>query len=646
MSKINRTLTFFLALLFILNTGVAFASNADYEMGYEAGLSDGAANKDSDITASAALRTHKESEDYPGAEELDNAGDYDEGYFEGYADGLKEEVKINYADALGKSLGGIYGARDFQKDVKPDWEDSIPSDREIRRMYNLDKQDSEYREAFIATFTVAFELEYNASYEKAMLEPARTSLSQGITDGKKLGQLLGEAFGAKDYYEDEDLDYTRDLPSDRIINTEYALGNDNDEYKEGFLSGFISAYEIAYNKAFREANLNDTTRDEDDAISNGQEIGKKSGEIKATQDYMSNLTNDWRRSIPKDEFIITEYNLSLQSPNYRDGFISGYYDGYSEGYNAKYKELSQGAGVDKSVSEIIPLAGGSLMSLDNAMNISIEPGTYYHPVNLTINTTYDVGNMVTSSLVKSSDSYRVSILNTSGNLNNEKPIELAFEYYGDRLKGGIYKLSNGFWTFIDSEVKYEENRIVANIAPNTISAQGNVYAVFVDTGAKYFPDSRGHWAKDEIETLVRRNIIYGYPDGTFKPDRNVTRAEFLWLLSRMNRWNLPYYPVNDKLFTDFNSFGASAEVINYAFAEGYIKGYPDGTFRPNSNISYNEIQIIMGRVTGKFDFMWTDIATKILYEEKARSTSFNDMNNKITRAEIVYMLYNLTSTMY
>ncbi|TJX16294.1 S-layer homology domain-containing protein [Tissierella creatinini] len=655
--KVNRLLVFILAFLFIFNINVAIAAadstsdteNPSYDAGYEAGFSESknysGADGD-DEKAYLKYLTTKEFEDLVDSTEDFNLDDFEEGFFEGFEDGLKERTVYDYPTELGKALGSIYGARDFQNGDKSDWEGALPSDKEIRSMFNLSTQDADYREFFIDAFKLAFRDEYILSYDKAQFEPYRVTLAQGIEDGEAIGELMGSSFGYKDFYEKEDKDYTRNLPTDRVIIAEYSLNNDSEEYKEGFLSGFLRMYEEAYNAAYREANMNDTIRDEGDALSSGQEIGKLKGEIQANMDYLQRLSNDWKRSIPNDQYLIMEYDLNLQSTNYRDLFISGFYDGYSQGYNSKYKELTQGAGVGKSVSTMIPLAGGSVLSSDSAFLINILPGTYYHPVQMTVNITYDVGNNVPSSLIKASDSYRVSILNTSSNLNNDKLIELSFEYYGDRIKGGVYKLAQGFWTYIPTEINADEGKITAYVAPNTISSDGSIYAVFLDTGAKFFPDARGHWANEEIYTYVRRNIIYGYPDGTFKPDRQVTRAEFLWLLSRMNRWNLPYYPVNDKLFKDSGTFGASAEVINYAYAQGYITGYPDGTFKPNNHISYMEIETIMGRVSGNYGFKWSDMATKMLYEEKVRSQSYGDMNNKITRAEVIYMLYYLTETMY
>ncbi|WFA09680.1 S-layer homology domain-containing protein [Tissierella sp. Yu-01] len=650
MKMTNRILTFIITLILILNAGVAFAASdfdSSYTAGYDAGFEAADEYEPGEYEVDDAYSEFRRSSEYNKIKEKlgveFDRNDFKDGFYDGFEDGIEEndkEEKVNYAVTLGRSLGYIYGARDFQNNDKSDWKDAIPSDREIRRMYDLNMHDADYRETFIDAFEIAFMEGYLDSYEKAQFDPAKITQEQGLADGEALGTLLGAAYGAKDYYEGKNLDYTRNLPSDRVITAEYLLNNDLDEYKAGFLSGFIRAYEEAYNKAYRESNINDTLRNEGSAYSDGKAIGNNAGQMQATQDFMSRLPNDWRKSLPTDRFIISEFGLIYQSSDYREAFISGYYDGFSEGYNSRYKELSQGVGMEKLISEIVPISGGSITSLDNVFNVTIEPGTYYHDVNLSVNTTYDVGNYVTSSLIKASDSYTVNILNTSGNLNDEKLITISFEYYGDKLKGGIYKLVDGIWTYVPTVI--ENGSMTAYIKPSSIKAVENTYSAFMDTKAIVFPDSRGHWANSEINTYVRRNIINGYSDMTFKPERNISRAEFLTLLSRVYNWNLPLYTANTSQFRDYNIFGNFNNTISYALSNNYIMGYGDGTFKPNDPISYNEIEIIMNRVLGTNTFKWSNIAYDILYNKKYRPSSFDNMNNKITRAEVVYMLYTTT----
>jgi hypothetical protein len=634
-----------MTLFLVLNTGVVFAATANpsYDAGYNAGYDEGVKNADNDVDAEDILDDFYGTTKFRTIRDSIDRFDYnafDEGFIDGFEAGVRDNKTVNYSEELGRLLGEIYGARDYQNRDKSDWEDALPSDREIRNMFDLRVQDSDYREIFIESFKLSFREAYIESYEKAMFEPARITLEQGVEDGEELGELFGSIYGNKDYYEGKKLDYRRNLPSDRVITAEYSLNNDSDEYKKGFLSGFIRAFEEAYNEAYRKANLKQISADGDDAFTNGQEIGLSSGELQATIDYMSNKTNDWKRDTPDESYIVSEYGLRLQTSNYREGFVAGFYDGYAEGYNSKYKELAQGAGVNKSVSAIVPLAGTSLNSLDDAFKVIIQPGTFYHPVNLSINTTYDASLPVSSRLIKSSDSYRVRILNNSNNLDDKKAVLLSFEYYGDKVKGGIYKLENDSWLYIPSII--EDGVIYTYVSPSSIKVDGSTYSVFMDKEFILFPDARGHWANDEINTYVRRGVIYGYNDMTFKPERNITRAEFLTLLSRVYNWDISFYTANTSIFKDYNEFGNRNGVISYALNNGYIKGYGDGTFKPNASISYKEIEIIMGRALGNPYFKWSDVAIDMLHNKKVRSNSFNDMNNKITRAEVVYMLYTTT----
>ena len=648
MMRVNKFLIILMALILFLNSGVVFAADKDsesYKKGYDVGLAESENYAGTDGDEIRAYNRYlsikdKEYEDIMDSIDGFSPSDFRQGFIDGFLQGQREQEVIDYPKELGKAYGNIYGARDFQNGRRSDWERAMPSDREIRSMFNLRTQDSDYIEFFIDGFKVAFKDEYINSYDRAKFEPYRVSYDQGVKDGEEMGELMGSAYGYKDYYEGEERDHERHLPNDRIITTEYSLSNDSEEYKEGFLSGFIRKFVEAYNAAYRDANMNDSRRDEGDALTNGQEMGAKRGEMQAVTDYMQRLTNDWRRSIPKEDAIITEYNLTLQSPNYRDNFISGFYDGYSAGYTTKFKELAQGAGMDKVTSAVVPKAGGNLSSLDNAFMVTVEPGTYYHDVNLSISTSYDAAFQQPSRLTKASDSYNVRILNTSNNIDDKKPVTVSFEYYGDKVKGGIYKLVNGNWTYIPTVI--DDGYMHAEVKPSSLKADGNVFSAFMDTGYILFPDARGHWARDEIFTYVRRNVIYGYTDMTFRPEQNITRAEFLTLLSRIYNWNTTYHNINTHGFKDYGLFGNRAGIIGYAFGNGYIRGYDDGNFKPNDPISYREIEIIMGRVLGGMSFKWNDIATDMMYKHKVRSSSFDDMNNKITRAEVVYMLYKTT----
>ncbi len=645
----KNIIVFLLLFIILLNTQVVNAANdPDYDIGYKAGLEEGQenSNKSDPIVARRALQNYKDTDAYKNLDVIEE--EFEKGFIDGYNYGLeiKEEekqVRTNYADVLGTSLGSIYGAKDFQEGRASDWKRSLPSDRSIINIYNLNVEKKGYIESFLETFILKFEEAYNIAFEKANFEPIKTTLIAGVNDGEKLGKLLGSTYGAKDYFEDLYMNFERDMLDDRDIIINYSLNNDYSEYKEGFISGFKRAYEIEYNKIYREANIDNTLRDERDAYRNGQNLGEKMGEMQATNDFMEKKSNDWRRSQKTAADIITQYSLTLQSPNYRQGFISGFQDGYSQGYNSKYQSLSQDTAMDQTVAEIIPISGGDLTSHDGIFTVTIDKGTFYNPVNLTLDTIGDYKSYIEDNYIKGSEVVRLTVLNTSGALDNEKPIELKFEYYGDVNKSGIYKWVNGNWLYLTSYV--EDGFVKTIIKPKSIKEANGIYAVLLNTKAPLFHDIRGHWAKEEINTLIKRNIIYGYTDKTFKPENKITRAEFLTLLSRVYNWQLPTYTANTIQFKDYTSFHNRNSIISYALAQGYIQGYPDNTFRPNDHISYREVEIIMRRLVDK-DFNWHHTSAKMLYEKKTRSLFYDSIDFKINRGEVSFMLYILNDWRY
>jgi len=108
-----------------------------------------------------------------------------------------------------------------------------------------------------------------------------------------------------------------------------------------------------------------------------------------------------------------------------------------------------------------------------------------------------------------------------------------------------------------------------------------------------FKDTVGHWAAAAIKQAVERGIVNGYSDGTFKPDRSVTRAEFIAMLMR----GLKLEAKGAKLaFADTDDIGAWAKTaISQAVEVGIATGFKDNTFRPNTVISRAEMESLAAR---------------------------------------------------
>ncbi|RKN82024.1 chitobiase/beta-hexosaminidase C-terminal domain-containing protein [Paenibacillus ginsengarvi] len=103
-------------------------------------------------------------------------------------------------------------------------------------------------------------------------------------------------------------------------------------------------------------------------------------------------------------------------------------------------------------------------------------------------------------------------------------------------------------------------------------------------------------AKDRVAFFTSAGIIEGYPDGTFGGDRGLTRAEFVVMMSRVLR--LDANTRGNTVLTDVD--GHWAEWYINAFTKaGYVEGFPDGTFQPDGEITRAQAVVIINRIIGK-----------------------------------------------
>lgn len=105
-----------------------------------------------------------------------------------------------------------------------------------------------------------------------------------------------------------------------------------------------------------------------------------------------------------------------------------------------------------------------------------------------------------------------------------------------------------------------------------------------------FTDTKGHWAEKSILELVQKGSINGYPDGTFKPDNKITRAEFVSLI--VKAFNLKEQV--GKEFADTKNHWAKTAIAT-ATSQGIVNGYSDTTFGPDDAISREQMAAIIIR---------------------------------------------------
>jgi len=99
------------------------------------------------------------------------------------------------------------------------------------------------------------------------------------------------------------------------------------------------------------------------------------------------------------------------------------------------------------------------------------------------------------------------------------------------------------------------------------------------------------WGKDAISQLAAKNVISGYPDGTFRPEGNVTRAEFVKMLTTA----FGLATAAEIPFADVTTSDWYYNYIRTAYASGIISGGTDGTFNPNGEITREDACVIVYR---------------------------------------------------
>lgn len=160
----------------------------------------------------------------------------------------------------------------------------------------------------------------------------------------------------------------------------------------------------------------------------------------------------------------------------------------------------------------------------------------------------------------------------------------------------------------------------------------------------------GYWVRVPISVFAMLKIVGGYPDGTFRPEGNITRAEMCTVLMKIRGKS---GEKRATIFPDVPSSHWASGYISEAVGEGIVKGYPDGNFRPNGLITRAEGVVIISRFAGlpepkELEAPFADVpgrhwaAKDIKSAKEAGLLQYMgerfDLNRKLTRAEAVEIL--------
>ena len=119
---------------------------------------------------------------------------------------------------------------------------------------------------------------------------------------------------------------------------------------------------------------------------------------------------------------------------------------------------------------------------------------------------------------------------------------------------------------------------------------------FIATGDAFSDINSGRWSAHDIEYMADKGVVLGYPDGEFKPSRNLSRAEFAALIFRFT--GIEKANIKNP-FTDLDDTHWAYNEILALSNSGLIEGYPDKTYKPENNITRAEVMTVINKLLGR-----------------------------------------------
>lgn len=235
-------------------------------------------------------------------------------------------------------------------------------------------------------------------------------------------------------------------------------------------------------------------------------------------------------------------------------------------------------------------------------------GKVYNRSNLPLSGVKITDSRTGKTAISASDgSYNLAYLDTG-------QTTIKFEKDGTVFNPGFKDIASTFWAY--KEIGAAKNAgVIGGYSDNTFRPSDKVtraqMAVFIARAVananglsavpgpspyenNYFKDVvPGYWAYKEIQYLARLKLISGYPDGTYKPEELVTRAQMAVYLARAIKID-PYNKISPSFKDVSKSYWAYKE-IEALYLRGVVSGFPDGTYKPETPITRDQAAVFIVR---------------------------------------------------
>ena len=368
---------------------------------------------------------------------------------------------------------------------------------------------------------------------------------------------------------------------------EYASGSQKYTYSGNFISGGdadldgeVDPANTPYNHKFIFVRNENAAHTVSVYAWNGNNIDEISADIKGKG--LSVLAED--RLTVADKVSFSKYNFELTwAEPCRDADIEsfklGNYTGSIDGNRNITVTVPYGTDVTGMIATFTTSVGATIqVGSENsgvALISDVTSVNYTNPVKLYV--TSESGNVTRMYTVTVEEGVSFSDV-TAG------------AWYYENVMGAA---ENGYVSgYPDGTFKPMQSVTRAEFASMIAKAMG--YDSDPDAGSAYPDVADDHWAKAAINFCAQNDIINGYDDGTFQPNKAITRQEAAAILNKAFELSVKY-GVSTDLFPDNSSIAAWASDHVYAAkASGLMKGYEeDGTFRPNNQITRAEAASIL-----------------------------------------------------
>ena len=230
----------------------------------------------------------------------------------------------------------------------------------------------------------------------------------------------------------------------------------------------------------------------------------------------------------------------------------------------------------------------------NEINTIIDNNSYINGVNIS----YDIPKSQVKSPIKIKYLYTdnngkinsdIKTISITGQNNNNSENNSQNNNNSSSSSGNASSSSSNKGAVISSSDNTKTEDLSSNNKTNNTNNNVNVQT---------YTDIDNHWAKPFITDLVEKNIIKGYPDGTFKPNNKIIRGDFFLLVNNM---------INEKAQQtkniNFNDLGETyySDAIKNLSDLNIISGYEDNTIKPNNLITREEVSIVLNKILEHFN---------------------------------------------